>query len=241
MFRRSVLIKLPAITFAHICGRLERGGGPTESACVPSASTSWARDGAAACSPGAARSLSQPSHHRASRPKPRTRSRWNHRRLDRRSRCSNPRARRRVRRNSHCPRNRLARVCRWRRRRRQAQPLSPSSDITELGCPWSAPVPEVQKLRRPTPRSMEIWVSTRSISRGISNAPFAIFEQSSSAVTQLSPAREVAAGMGEGRLSRGSQAAPARLPRPTGETPSPAGPTPWGLQPAEFGPRRIRV
>ena len=38
----------PAITFAHICGRLERGGGPTESACVPSASTSWARDGAAA-------------------------------------------------------------------------------------------------------------------------------------------------------------------------------------------------
>src|SRR6185437_7539392 len=64
MFRRSVLIKLPAITFAHICGRLERGGGPTESACVPSASTSCARDGAAACSPGAARSLSQPSHHR---------------------------------------------------------------------------------------------------------------------------------------------------------------------------------
>src|SRR4029077_19584093 len=30
MFRRSVLIKLPAITFAHICGRLERGCGPAD-------------------------------------------------------------------------------------------------------------------------------------------------------------------------------------------------------------------
>ena len=75
---------------------------------------------------------------------------------------------------------------------------------------------------------MEIWVGTRSISRGISNAPFAIFEQSSSAVTQLSPAREVAAGMGEGRLSRGSQAAPARLRSAYGRDPRSCRPNPVG-------------
>jgi hypothetical protein len=75
---------------------------------------------------------------------------------------------------------------------------------------------------------MDIWVSTRSISRGISNAPFAIFEQSSSAVTQLSPAREVAAGMGEGRLSRSSQAALAGPPSAYGRDPRSCRPNPVG-------------